>query len=165
MNRRTATIVLTLAGVLSVTAAAPVVAAAGGPNMSMTVHVDFGAETAMWSASGVVTDEGSAAALYHKFGSLSGPSPQWTEREEILFVGRDGSFTIRQEALFVDESPVLSYGTSHWIVVAGTGAYSSLCGHGTAVIEGHWDAGTIDIELLGTLRRDAALAAVETGRP
>jgi hypothetical protein len=154
MNCRAAAILLTLAGVASIAAAAPVVAYAGGPNMSMTVHVDFGSRTARWSASGVLADEGSAAALYQKFASLSGPSPQWTEREEILFVGRSGSFTIRQQALFVDASPVLSFGKSHWIVVAGTGAYSSLRGHGTATIVGHWDAGTIDIALVGTLDVD-----------
>jgi hypothetical protein len=151
MNRRAAAILVILAGVASIAAAAPVVASAAGPNTSMTVHVDFGAGTARWSSSGAVADEGSAAALYQKFGSPSGPSPQWTEREGIIFVGRAGSFTIRQQALFVDESPVLSFGTSHWIVIAGTGTYSSLRGHGTASIVGHWDAGTIDVALVGTL--------------
>jgi hypothetical protein len=151
MNRRAATLFLALAGIAFTAVAAPAVTYAGGPNMAMTVHVDFGAETATWSATGALDDEGSAAALYHKFGSLSGPSPEWTEREAIVFVGGNGSFTIRQQALFVDAGPVTSFGTSHWIVIGGSGGYSGLSGHGTATIVGHWDVGTIDITLVGTL--------------
>jgi hypothetical protein len=165
MNRRVATLLLALAAIAFTTVAAPAATYAGSANVSMAVHVDFGAGTATWSATGALNDDGSAAALYHRFASLSGPSPEWTEGEAIVFVGRVGSFTIKQQALFVDESPVLSLGTSHWIVIDGTGAYSSLRGHGSATIQGRWDAGTIDVALLGTLRLDAVSAIVETERP
>lgn len=151
MNRRLATILLTL---LVTAGAAPGGTQAAGPNMSMTVDVDFAAGTAPWSATGAIADSGTAIALYHEFGSLSGPSPQWTEREEILFVGRSGSFTIRQQALFVDDGPLLSFGTSHWLVVAGSGAYAGLRGRGTATIVAHWDTETLDIAIVGSLAFD-----------
>jgi len=120
---------------------------------TITVHVDF--ETGgSWSSSGSLVDAGTVVPLSQRFGSPLGPSPQWTAHEDILFTGQAGSFTIRQHTLLVDTSPLVSLGTSNWVVRSGTDAYLGLQGHGTATIEAHWDAGTLDILLIGQLDVD-----------
>ena len=150
MQHRAATIVLTLAGIAFTTAAGPTaVARAAGANTTIAVHVDF-AGTATWSSAGAFVDEGWVMPLSQRFGSDRGPSPQWTIHEEILFVGRSGTFTIRQQGVMIDLSPVLTRGTSHWLVGSGAGFYTGLRGHGTAAIEAHWDIGTLDIAVAGT---------------
>jgi hypothetical protein len=150
MKRRAVTILLTLAGIALIAVAAPAaVAQAAVSNTTIAVHVDF-AGTSSWSSAGAFADEGWVAPLSQRFGSPFGPSPEWTAHEEILFVGRAGSFTIRQQALMVDMSPVLSTGTSHWVVWSGTGTYAGLRGHGTAAVEVHWDVGTLDVAVVGT---------------
>ena len=119
--------------------------------IAITVHVEFATGFTHWSSSGALFDEGTVAPLHQVFGSALPPSPQWTIHEDILFSGQAGSFTIRQQALFIDLTPTLSVGTSRWVVRSGTGAYAGLHGHGTGTLTVHWDVGTLDITVVGVV--------------
>jgi hypothetical protein len=118
--------------------------------VTMAVHVDF-PTGGLWSSSGALVDEGTVVPLSQRFGSLFAPSPQWTAHEEILFTGQAGSFTMQQQALLIDVNPNLSVGTTHWVIVSGTGAYAELHGRGTGAVTIRWDAGTLDVTVVGKI--------------
>jgi hypothetical protein len=127
-------------------------AAEGRPSVAtIIVHVDFAGGSA-WSSTGAFADGGTVAPLGQR---LTGQPPRWVAHEAIHFVGQDGSFTIRQQAIGIDPSPILSVGTSRWVVDSGTGGYDGMRGRGTGIIIFRWDAGTLDVLLTGEVRLPA----------
>lgn len=125
-------------------------AVAGQPDdVTITVHADFMSGSAFWSSTGAVVDHGTLVAV----GQRLGPHvPQWTAHEDLRFTGQAGTFTLQQQARGVDLSPILSVGTSRWVVRSGSGAYADLGGEGTGELVFHWDAMTLDATLTGRMR-------------
>jgi hypothetical protein len=81
------------------------------------------AETGPWDASGAINDSGT----YVKTGGAGSPPDASffnteTVREEFLFTGSQGTFTIHAEER--------AFGPGVWQIEPGTGAYAATSGHG-----------------------------------
>ena len=84
-------------------------------------------ETGPWEAEGAISDHGT---FVRTGAAVSPPNAGFlnvrTAREEFLFTGTEGTFTVNaQESSVGDQTRV-------WEIGAGTGAYAATSGHGTA---------------------------------
>jgi hypothetical protein len=108
--------------------ASPAVSAAPPTPVEIVAHpCSFAPETGEWSASGAITDSGTFARSDL---AVSPPNAGLFEartyREEFVFTGFQGTFTVRAE----ERTSAPEGQTGVWQIAAGTGAYAEVSGHG-----------------------------------
>jgi hypothetical protein len=113
---------------LAVGLIAPAVSAAPPEPVEITAHpCSFAPETGEWTASGAITDSGTFDRTDL---AVSPPNAGLFEartyREEFVFTGFQGTFTVRAE----ERTSAPEGQTGVWQIAAGTGAYAEVSGHG-----------------------------------
>jgi hypothetical protein len=111
--------------------------ASGSQEVTIQTSKAPGPVSGTFSATGAFVDSGAINNLDIGFVALGAPDFGITHLT-ILFTGDDGTFTLKahiKETLTSDPNVLTDNGT--WTIIAGTGAYADLHGHGTVV-------GTVD---------------------
>jgi hypothetical protein len=127
--------------------AQPAGAALGTP-VVISSSVLLGPFTGTWSAVGGITDRG----------TLVEPRVNFVGRGELhinrLVTGTAGTFTLRIDSTATFEPDGSVDFTGHWVVIAGTGAYSSLHGEGTRNAQIGADSDVVIETLTGNVHFD-----------
>jgi hypothetical protein len=111
--------------------------ASGSQDVTIQTSKAPGPVSGMFAATGAFVDSGAINNLNIGFSALGAPDFGITHLT-ILFTGDDGTFTLKaqiKETLTSDPNVLTDSGT--WTIIAGTGTYADLHGHGTVV-------GTVD---------------------